>query len=118
MNPAQLFDSLQRRLTRGRHWRAQWIWDDVPGNQKNRFVLFRHSVDGAPSKPLRLHLSADSRYRLWVNGEFAGRGPVQSQPYHQFYDSYPVESGGDGRVDLAVEVYYSGILPHTTGADC
>ena len=106
MSPTDLLDSLSQRLRRGRNWRADWIWDDVAGSQDNRFVLFRRRLQVENRHELHLHLSADSRYRVWINGTFLGRGPVQSQPYHQFYDSYPIEPDASGVIDLAIEVYY------------
>ncbi len=33
-------------------------------------------------------MSADSAYRLYVNGHFVGRGPVRSYPEHKYYDIY------------------------------
>ena len=73
--------------------RAPWIWRDrrrVPdgflgmfmnlrdhADEKDRFLFFRRTVDLA-TRPTAatLNISADGRYRLWVNGVPVGRGPT------------------------------------------
>ncbi|MDG0814179.1 hypothetical protein [Cohnella rhizosphaerae] len=58
-----------------------------------------------------LHITADSRYVLFVNGEQVGRGPVRSWPKEQFYDSYDI--GGQLRPGvrntIAVLVLHFGV---------
>jgi alpha-L-rhamnosidase len=54
-------------------------------------------------------LSADSRYKLWVNGEFVGRGPARSYPHAQSFDRLDLaEFWQDGENVLAVQVYQPG----------
>ncbi|MFN8487555.1 MAG: family 78 glycoside hydrolase catalytic domain [Caldilineaceae bacterium] len=87
--------------------RAEWIWRQRPApppgmaaifgpprsvaDEQNRFVYFRKtfSLNGqAQSAPL--HISADGRYQLFVNGRFIGRGPARCDPAFQYYDSYAI----------------------------
>lgn len=46
-------------------------------------------LPGAPHDAV-LHLFADVRYLLWVNGTYAGRGPARFSPKGPEYDSIPV----------------------------
>ncbi|MEZ4737751.1 MAG: hypothetical protein R3E79_62545, partial [Caldilineaceae bacterium] len=72
--------------------RAEWIWRQRPApptgmaarfgpprsvaDEMNRFVYFRKSFTvGEISNTAPLHISADGRYQLFVNGAFLGRGP-------------------------------------------
>ena len=57
----------------GADWHAEWIW--LPGQWEtpNLTVYARRTFD-LPAKPIdaTLWVSADNRYRLWVNGVFVG----------------------------------------------
>ncbi|MGB4828342.1 MAG: hypothetical protein WBP18_13920, partial [Paracoccaceae bacterium] len=56
-----------------------WIGSDHPFDLAECYLNFRADVAlQAVPKAAILHLSADSRYRLWVNGAFIGRGPERS----------------------------------------
>ncbi len=86
-------------------WQAQWIWgvqaagDDAEPNGENaaddamrgRYFYFRRAFvlpEGAQAAVLRV--CADSRYRLWLNGQLVGHGPARSAPAHQYYDVYDI----------------------------
>ncbi|KAH6652136.1 bacterial alpha-L-rhamnosidase-domain-containing protein [Truncatella angustata] len=62
--------------------KAKWIW--VPGfddaAKKGQFVLFRKTfeIKNRPSEDVFLHVSADTRYRLYLNGESISFGPCKS----------------------------------------
>ena len=74
-----------------RKWQAKWIWaDHAPG--RNAYLLFRKEFDLNASEDCLIHISADTRYRLWVNGTYISDGPPQSQPFHQYYDSRDLSS--------------------------
>jgi len=82
--------------------RAEWIWryrglgepsflDATPPYEEeaNRYVYFRtvfeieDQVGEAP-----IHVSADGRYQLFVNGRLVGRGPARCNPAWQYVDPY------------------------------
>ncbi|CAI6083622.1 family 78 glycoside hydrolase catalytic domain [Cohnella sp. JJ-181] len=79
-------------MAAGRTWNASWIWGGEKESPRNEWRCFRGSFDAPASVegPVMLHLTADSRYVLYVNGERVGRGPVRSWPKEQFYDSYDI----------------------------
>jgi alpha-L-rhamnosidase len=85
---------------------AAWIWRErsrLPfrtggtfarpdfEQDRNLYVYFRRTFDlaAAPSKA-EAHVSADGRYRLFVNGTHVGRGPARCDPLWQYYDSYDI----------------------------
>jgi hypothetical protein len=65
-----------------------WIWSDPRGTDRNAFALFRRVLD-LPARPdhAELHLFADARYRLRVNGDVVNYGPARFVPAHPEYDS-------------------------------
>lgn len=74
-------------------WKAKWIWDKENLTQKNVWMCFNKKVnlDSVPEK-LIAHISADSKYWLYINGEtvvFEGnvkRGPDKSSGYYDSLD--------------------------------
>lgn len=87
--------------------RAEWIWRQRPApmsgpallfgpprsfaDDENRFVYFRKTFTLADApQQATLHISADGRYQLFVNGAFVGRGPARCDPAFQYYDSYEI----------------------------
>lgn len=75
-----------------RTWSAKWIWGGEEDRPRNEWRCFRKSFDGPESgyDEAKLHISADSRFVLYVNGTLAGRGPVRSWPEEQSYDTYDI----------------------------
>src|SRR5882724_4014080 len=80
-----------------RKWLADWIWE--PGyagksgdpSATNLFVYFRKVFDLDRGLDAALaQISADSRYQLYVNGQFVGRGPARFDPTWQYYDQYDI----------------------------
>ncbi|MEO1449470.1 MAG: alpha-L-rhamnosidase N-terminal domain-containing protein, partial [Bacteroidota bacterium] len=68
---------------------ASFIWTDE--KQPSRFAAselrYKLPLD-APPKSAILHLFADSRYQLYVNGAYINFGPSRFYPAHPRYDSY------------------------------
>jgi alpha-L-rhamnosidase len=67
---------------------AQWIWKRQASYKAyNKTVLFRKELNLA-TRPAQAQLciSADSWYRLFVNGEWVNDGPCRSWPEHYQYD--------------------------------
>lgn len=100
-----------------RKFRARWIWDGGEADPRNAVRLFRKEFNLADSAPEALiHIAADTRYILWVNGRRVGRGAPQSQPWHQYYDTRPVgEMLVKGANCIAVLVYHLGTMDFARG---
>ncbi len=77
-------------------WKAKWIWDSGEASPRNVYLCARRAFDanqrdGASHKASwSIRISADSRYRLWVNGEWIGDGPARSFAFNKQYDRYDV----------------------------
>lgn len=93
-------------------WIANWIWqpgtDGTPqsiqaqpsglrvsgrvgtGSQNLYFYFRKEFRLSAESGRASAHVSADSRYKLYINGKYVGRGPARSDPLWQSYDTYDI----------------------------
>jgi len=72
-------------------WQANWIWQAGDPQPRNFCLNARRTfaVQGEVVLAL-LHISADSRYRLYLNGQWLGDGPTRSFPHLQQFDTYDV----------------------------
>ncbi|RAP73558.1 alpha-L-rhamnosidase C-terminal domain-containing protein [Paenibacillus montanisoli] len=98
-----------------RDWQAKWIWrQELPHARDHELVYFRRSfmVNGEGCK-LTVHVSADSRYRLYLNGEPVSVGPCKGDAYTHYYET--VDLSGKllpGRNVLAAKaLHYGGTSP-------
>lgn len=66
---------------------AEWIWQKEKELLVNTCVLTRKSfiLDTIPQTAL-IAISADTRYRLYVNGKWVNDGPIRSFPWQYSYD--------------------------------
>ena len=104
-------------LSVSRKWNAKWIWAAGDGKVKNAYFYFRKCFTlDTPSEGYRLYIAADTRYQLFINDRFIGRGAPQSQPFFQYYDEYDVSDAlkaGDNCV--AIIVNHVGHMDDTRG---
>ncbi len=72
-------------------WTARWI--SVPAASPFDYGVyhFRRTFD-LPAKPasFRIHVTADNRYKLYVNGEFVSLGPARGDLPHWRYESLDI----------------------------
>ena len=81
--PTDLATSLQSALI--------WSPESRPGTQA--YVVFRKNFELSESpQNARLHVFADSRFLLWVNGKHVLRGPCRFNPNSPEFDSLDVSS--------------------------
>jgi alpha-L-rhamnosidase len=71
-------------------WPAVWIGPGRLVNESDLGVFhFRHSFDvGAVASTFIVHVTADNRYRLFVNGKAVGLGPSRGDKLHWQYETY------------------------------
>lgn len=72
-------------------WNAYWI--NVPGQALHDYGVyqFRKTFD-LPAKPTTfiVHVSADNRYKLFVNGNMASLGPARGDIFHWNYETVDI----------------------------
>ncbi|MEN6602074.1 MAG: alpha-L-rhamnosidase N-terminal domain-containing protein, partial [Bryobacteraceae bacterium] len=100
------------------HWRARWIWDDYNRETTNIYVCLRKVVNlQAAPRAADVWVTANSVYKLWINGVEAGRGPEPNEPPFKFYDYYELTKlFHPGENIIAALAYNFGIGTHFYGA--
>ena len=98
---------------------ASWIWsaDDPAG--RNVIMQFRRlfALRAAPAQAL-LHISADTRYLLYVNGVRLGHGPARNYHAHYEFDSYDIAQHlqpGENVIAVAVAHWGEGTFQQMVG---
>ena len=87
-------------------WNAKWI--DVPNTQPQEYGIyhFRKSFElGEKPRQFIIHVSADNRYKLFVNGELVALGPAKGDLYHwnfETIDIAPFINGGKNIITAPV----------------
>ncbi len=94
-------------------WKANFIWDSSDGSEENVWMCFRKSFDLSETPDsLEAFISADSKYRLYINGEtvvFEGgvkRGPTADDSYYDRVEIAPFLKSGKNTI--AALVWYWG----------
>ena len=86
-------------------WKAHWIWDKENLTEENTWMCFNKKIY-LENKPEELvaHISADSKYWLYINGEtvvFEGnvkRGPSENSCYYDSIDVAPYLQEGENSI--------------------
>ncbi len=75
-------------------WEAQWITHPTASTLDYGVFLFRNQfrLDRAPES-LLVHLSADNRYKLWVNGQMVTTGPAKGSFNYWRYETIDLGPG-------------------------
>jgi len=91
-------------------WKGKWIWIAQEKNSHNRFVLFRKELNVNKVDFAEIKISADTRYELYVNDRFVGRGPVRSWLFEYSFDTYEITDDlKPGKNSIVVLVHHWGI---------
>lgn len=70
---------------------ANWIWADKEPSLEKSVCLLRKTFSlETPPQTCPLRVSADSVYRLYVNGAVVARGPQKSDRYRRYYDTLDI----------------------------
>ena len=89
---------------------AAWIWSADAKRPYNNIVLFRRSFDVDGDATARLLITADSRYEVYVNGQWLGFGPPRAWPSPWPVDAYDLTGLLKlGRNTIAVIVQHWGL---------
>ena len=95
-------------------WNASWIWHPDGADADNFYVCARKALHlGAVPRDPILRITASSLYKLYINGEYVGRGPNPSDPSRYYYDVREVgRCLRQGENVFAVLVYNYGPKAH------
>lgn len=77
--------------TRSGVWPARWIGEPVPFDATPRVVAFRRKFHIDSQVSLTIHVSADERYELFLDGQRVGRGPERGDRENWFFESYVLD---------------------------
>lgn len=68
-------------------WSASWIWRNGDRSSSyNDTIEARKTFDAPACASATIRITADSFYRLYINGQWVGDGPARSWPEHYQYD--------------------------------
>ncbi|KAH6706412.1 Six-hairpin glycosidase-like protein [Leptodontidium sp. MPI-SDFR-AT-0119] len=77
---------------------SKWIWhpewkDEPDGSSAGGFVHFRKSVvvRNLPAKTVAIHITADTKYKLYINSKLVAVGPVKGDEHLWFYDQIDIQ---------------------------
>lgn len=100
---------------------AHWAWSNSPGDSRFAVCRFRAKFSVSKDTQAACHISADSRYLLYLDGQFIGRGPARSDLRHYVYETYHLAlSSGEHALAAIVVAYGNDVGPiaemHDQGA--
>ncbi len=92
------------------HWKAQWITHPTESALDYSVFHFRKSFElSSVPEEFIIHISADNRYRLFVNGKAVCFGPARGDLAHWFYESIDISQFlKSGKNTLAAVVWNFG----------
>jgi hypothetical protein len=71
--------------------KAAWVWHpEFAVTQDPHVLAFRSAVEVTEDTDLRIHVSADQRYELSLDGELISRGPDRCDLSHWSFASYEI----------------------------
>ena len=100
---------------------AKWIWINHT-HKVNEYADFIREFELEKCDPnALLHISADSEYMLWINGDFVATGQYSDYPQNKKYDSISVGKFlKPGKNKIAITAYFQGegSLKYAPGTPC
>lgn len=97
--------------------KSNWIWTSGPYNRDQAsFVYFRKEIElDRKIKTANFRISADSRYRLYVNGIFIAQGPCKGDRHVWYYDEADLSHALRQGVNVFAAVVLRYPLQHDKG---
>ena len=96
-------------MMKNNRWAARWIWcaqNDV--RDYNQTVLFRKEFELRQVGEASLCITADSYYRVFINGRWVHDGPAKAYPDHWLFDTHAVGSllkKGKNRIEVVARYF-------------
>ncbi|CAG8374203.1 unnamed protein product [Penicillium salamii] len=101
---------------------AGWIWHsewtETSTESAGALVHFRKTISlkSVPSQPVYIQITADTKYKLYMNSEPVVIGPVKGDQHMWFYDEVDIQpflKAGDNEINIQVLRLYHA-TPHGT----
>ena len=74
-------------------WKAKWIWaKNKVEKPYNQTIIAKKEFQFSSIHQAELFITADSYYRLLINGQWVADGPARAWPEHYQYDKINVTS--------------------------
>ena len=83
-------DLSQGWMQRG-NWPASWVAHPEVNGVGPAVVAYRRRFKLDAAQKLRIHVSADERYELFLDGKRIGRGPERGDRENWFYETYDLD---------------------------
>ena len=100
------------------NWSAKWIWKKQRNYKTyNQTILARKTFKVGSFEDAVIRISADSNYRLFINGEWMNDGPSRSWPEHFKYDAIDVASylsRGENTIEVIANCFGAGVMTRYT----
>ncbi len=78
---------------------------------QNSHILFRRKFFTSGEGRVKIFISADDYYKLYINGKFVAMGPAPAYRFHYYYNEIDIsEYIVLGENTLAVHTYYQGLV--------
>ncbi|MCK5675963.1 MAG: alpha-L-rhamnosidase N-terminal domain-containing protein [Verrucomicrobia bacterium] len=96
--------------------KAKWIWCAQQGvHGYNQTVRFEKEFGLKKAGEASLHITADSWYRVFINGKWVHDGPARAYPNHYLFDTHEVGGllkKGKNRIEVIVRYFGVGTFHH------
>ncbi len=86
-------------------WPGNWVWTDDCG-ESFEVVQFCRCFSADETLPAKLHISADNRYKLYIDGNFEGLGPQRGTLDRYFFDTYDLSDMKAGKHIITALVWH------------
>ena len=92
-------------------WPVSWV--DMPGRSKDSQTVaaFRLRFDAGAGGTARVHVSADNRYRLFLDGTPIGRGPERGDAAHWRFETYDLRLSAGAHTLVALNWWLGDLAP-------
>lgn len=82
----------------------------VPDMQNLHFY-FKKNIYIENPQGVKIKITADDYYKLYVNGVFVGQGPAQGYPFNYYWNEYDISDYlNSGENEIFVHCYYQGLI--------
>ena len=84
--------------------RALPVWPQKLASRMNTWISFHAAVRLPAGRTATLRIAAAQAWRIWVNGELAGRGPARTAHGHARVDEWTMSPDATGALAVVLEV--------------